>query len=484
MKYDFGLSLTGTPVENSWVDLWSIMDFVQPGHLGSLKEFAKEFHNPLGKADDDEKERLGQRLKSKVEPFLMRRMKEDHLEGLPDKKINTLPVEMPEIQIERYLDVVKKAQEVLICNSGKKRKEHILKTIGQLRDISLHPDLPFISEVGFADFDDEEVILRSARLKKTIEILDQIRAKNEKAIVFVLSLKMQSILKRIFEGRYAIKSHIINGKVPGGRRKSIVDSFQKTFGFNVIILSPAAAGVGLNITSANHIIHLGRAWNPAKEDQATDRVYRIGQDKTVHVYLPLAVHPSLGNGGSFDEKLHRLLEYKRRLSKALLIPPAMIQDDWEDMIDVSKLSSTDVATPKKVTINEIDQIEAADFEHAVAAIYRKKGHQVEVTPRTNDQGADVVVLPHGENKESFLIQCKHTINPLTTQGSAGIQEINAAYGIYTKDYDLEFEKVVVTNALRFTPNAQHLADANNVKLIPRDDLTALLNLYPIVVSDL
>lgn len=484
MKYDFGLSLTGTPVENSWVDLWSIMDFVQPGHLRSLKEFAKEFHNPLGKADDDEREKLGKKLKSEVDPFLLRRMKEDHLDGLPEKKINVLPVEMPDVQIDIYMDVVKKAQETLLYDSGKKRKEHILKTIGKLRDISLHPDLPFVSEVGFAGFEVEKLINRSARLKKTIEILDQVKNKNEKAIVFVINQKMQGILKRIFEGRYSIKSHVINGKVPGGKRKSHIDSFQKTDGFNVIILSPAAAGVGLNITSANHVIHLGRAWNPAKEDQATDRVYRIGQEKTVNVYLPLAVHPSFDNSGSFDEKLHRLLEFKRHLSKTLLIPAVMGQDDWKNFIKTSPEASTNGATSTRFNISSIDRLEANDFEKAVAAIYRKKGHQVQVTPRSNDQGADVIVFPHGENKESLLIQCKHTINPSTTQGSNGIKEINAAYGIYAKDHDLDFEKVVITNAIRFTPGAQQLADANNVKLIQRDDVEALLDIYSIVPTDI
>jgi len=484
MKYDFGLSLTGTPVENSWVDLWSIMDFVQPGHLGSLKEFAKEFHNPLGKADDDKREILGKKLKNKVDQFLLRRMKEDHLDGLPEKKINVLPVEMPKMQIDRYMDVVKKAQETLLYDGGKKRKEHILKTIGKLRDISLHPDLPFVSPVGFADFDDEEIIRGSARLKKTIEILDQVRNKNEKAIIFVINQKMQGILKRIFERRYSIKAHVINGKVPGGKRKSLIDSFQRTNGFNVIILSPAAAGVGLNITSANHVIHLGRAWNPAKEDQATDRVYRIGQKKTVNVYLPLAVHPRFDSSGSFDEKLHRLLEFKRHLSKTLLIPAVMGQDDWEDIIKTGSEAPTEGATSTRLNISNIDRLEPTDFENAVAAIYRKKGHQVQVTPLTNDQGADVVVFPHGDNKDSFLIQCKHTINPSTTQGSTGVKEINAAYGIYAKDHDLEFEKVVVTNSIRFTSGAQQLADANNVKLIQRDDFISLLDLYPVVAVDI
>jgi len=484
MKYDFGLSLTGTPVENSWVDLWSIMDFVQPGLLGSLKEFAKEFHNPLGKADDDEREQLGKKLKSKIAPFLMRRMKEDHLDGLPDKKIDAPLVKMPEIQIDRYMDVVKKAQEILLHDSVKKRKEHILKTIGKLRDISLHPDLPFVSEIGFTDFEDDEIINRSARLKKTIEILDQVKNKAEKAIVFVISLKMQSILQRIFKRRYSIQSYIINGKVPGSKRKGLIDSFQKTYGFNVIILSPAAAGVGLNITSANHVIHLGRAWNPAKEDQATDRVYRIGQEKTVYVHLPLAVHPSFGDSGSFDEKLHRLLQSKRHLSKALLIPPGITQDDWKDVIKTDHGQPTKDHQSKKFNISNIDQLGPTDFENAVAAIFRKKGHQVQVTPQSNDHGADVVVFPHGENKESFLIQCKHTVNPSTTQGSTGIKEINAAYGIYVKDYDLEFEKVVITNAIRFTSGAQQLANANNVKLIQREDVIAFLNMYSVAPADI
>ncbi|MBI4596298.1 MAG: DEAD/DEAH box helicase, partial [Candidatus Tectomicrobia bacterium] len=316
MKYDFGIAMTGTPVENSWVDLWSLMDFVQPGRLGSLKEFVAEFQTPL-KREDTDRGRLGQKLKSRVDPLLKRRLKEDHLEGLPEKIIRDYMVEMPKIQIDRYLGLVEQARKNLPEPLNPGRKQHILSVIAALRDISLCPYLPFHDDHGLSAFSDDEIVQSSGRLQKTMEALGEVRKRQEKVIIFLTSRKMQRLLQRILKNCFGIHVHIINGEITGGRRQGLVDAFQETQGYSVIIMSPEAAGVSLNVTAANHVIHLSRPWNPAKEDQATDRVYRIGQKRDVVVHLPLAVHPVLDNElckGSFDQKLHRLLEEKRKLS--------------------------------------------------------------------------------------------------------------------------------------------------------------------------
>jgi hypothetical protein len=487
MKYEFGITLTGTPVENSWVDLWSIMDFVQPGRLGNLKEFVSNYQNPLKKEETD-REALGRSLKKEVTSNMLRRMKEDHLKGLPEKKVEIYPVNMPDVQLNRYLEIVQKAKETLPDQINGGRKQHIFTTIAALRDISLHPYLPFYSEQSMTNFSDDELINSSARLWKTIEILKEIQRKDEKVIVFVISRKMQRILQRIIKNRFKIHAHIVNGEIPGSRRNGLVDAFQTTTGFNIIIMSPEAAGVGLNVEKANHVIHLSRAWNPAKEDQATDRVYRIGQERPVTVHIPLAVHPMFDNKecrGTFDRKLGRLLEYKRQLSRSVLLPPVVSGNEWTTMGEEILEARVKGEKTSGLSLYDIDRMFPEVFEKAVGALYRKMGeYQVTVTPQNKDFGADVVVLAHGEEKDSFLIQCKHTIDPDRLQSQNGVQEILAATGVYSQDYKINFQTVVVTNAKGFTGQTVQVASANKVNLLCRKELKELLIKYQVSFGDI
>lgn len=186
--------------------------------------------------------------------------------------------------------------------------------------VSLHPEAP---ETWIRSGDD--YIGWSARLGQTISLLDTIKGRREKALVFLESLDLQAVLAVKLKERYRLDRlpYVINGSVPGAMRQKYVQAFQDEQGeFDVMILSPKAGGVGLTLTSANHVIHLSRWWNPAVEDQCTDRIYRIGQEKEVHVYYPLAIHgqPHLRDY-SFDLKLHELLERKRSMSREVLLPP-------------------------------------------------------------------------------------------------------------------------------------------------------------------
>ena len=483
MKYEFGLALTGTPVENSWVDLWSIMDFVQPSYLGSLKEFVNKFHNPLRNPDTD-KISLGLRLKEKISPLFKRRMKEDRLKGLPKKHICVYRVEMPSIQLEYYLNVIYKAKKTLSNSLEKNKKEHIFSIIGALRNISLHPYLSIFNEQGLASLTDDEIINSSARLIKTIEILDKIKTQNKKVVIFLFLKKMQRILQRIIRNRYNIYPYIINGETSPSKRKSYIDAFQNTDGFNVIIISPEAAGIGLNITSANHVIHLSRPWNPAKEDQATDRVYRIGQKQDVFIHIPLAVHPMFDNDickGTFDIKLHCLLEQKRELSKSVLLPTIIEDKEWQ--LIGEEILGLRVEEEKNIfSVNIIDKISPLIFEKVVAALYRKMGYQVQLTPQSYDQGADIVAIIHGKKGNSLLIQCKHTKDPNKSQNQSGVQEILEACSAYQKEYDIKFKPVVVTNSYKFTESAIKIAKENNVELIERNDLLSLLDKYKIDID--
>ena len=317
---DFVLGLTGTPIENRLEDLWCIMDRVAPGYLGDLKTFSathtEDNHDALKdlKAKLDES-RLG------LPAIMLRRMKDQILVGLPDKSIKPYRVDMPPVQSEAYARAVREAQ------SGDRTPATMLKVIHALRSISLHPN-------GGGDFDpyDPEAAIKwvngSARVQQVFSILKTIEANGEKALVFLEHRDVQTTFAAVAATLLGLRSEpaIINGTTRGPKRQDIVDRFQNgPPGFNLMVLSPKAAGVGLTITAANHVIHLSRWWNPAVEDQCNDRVYRIGQSKPVTIHVPMALHPALGDR-SFDANLDRLLERKRSLSRHMLAPPVAEAD--------------------------------------------------------------------------------------------------------------------------------------------------------------
>jgi hypothetical protein len=308
------VGMTGTPVENRLQDLWSISDVVFPGFLGSSREFESGY-------SADDAEALGSLQSKLIErdgaspPFMLRRMKDGLLTGLPAKQVVTYDVEMPVEQSDAYDRVLARARA--LRQSGDKGA--MLKILHMLRGTSLHPSPP----VGVGNFD--AYVRASARLTKTFALLEEIQAKREKALIFCEDLDMQAFLAIAAQERFGLRRPIsvINGSVAGEKRQAIVSDFQsRPPGFDVMILSPKAGGVGLTITAANHVIHLSRWWNPAVEDQATDRVYRIGQERPVTVHIPMAVHPDAMIGpSSFDVRLNRLMERKRELSRGLLVPP-------------------------------------------------------------------------------------------------------------------------------------------------------------------
>jgi SNF2 family DNA or RNA helicase len=181
--------------------------------------------------------------------------------------------------------------------------------------------------------DDEGFIEASARLRLAVEALDAIASRRERALVFVNDLDMQARLASLLQRRYRLSAPpmIINGSVDGRARQARVDAFQQQQGFDVMILSPRAGGVGLTLTAANHVIHLSRWWNPAVEDQCNGRVLRIGQTRPVTVHVPLAVLP--GDRRSFDENLHALLERKRRLMREALLPAEPSEEEKKELLD-------------------------------------------------------------------------------------------------------------------------------------------------------
>lgn len=312
-----------------------------------------------------------------------------------------------------------------------------------------------------------------------------VKAKDEKALVFVVSKDMQLVLRHLLCHVLGIRVEMpVNGTMNGNARQKIIDRFNQSMGFGVLILSPEAAGVGFTITAANHVIHLSRMWNPAKEDQATDRVYRIGQKRDVFVYLPMACLSNFNN--SFDEKLNELLDYKRKLSAQVLFPAGDDMNDGRRVFNgCVRKSENDWADDLRdeLSVEDIDNVTGEVFEDIIANLYNEmKNGIVKKTPRTNDNGVDVIVV-YTDGKTGLLIQCKHKDDFTNNLGNQGVQQVYAAVNYYKAQADykgIEFKTAVVTNARNFTEAAKKLAIENDVQLIARPELKEMLKEYPLL----
>ena len=340
LKSEFKLMATGTPVENSLKDFWCLMDTCTPGLLGSWQEFRQSYIQPILESGNSEevKQGVGASLRTRVGDFMLRRTKAQCLDGLPSKTIwvgaepfgdekfsETLAAKMPCPQRSAYDAVV---AEVRAADPAD-RLSAALAALHSLRNICIHPDLD-----GNHPAKTSSVVDDSGKMAAVFKLVDALKDKDEKCIVFLISKRAQQLLSAALEIKYGIQVDIVNGDTKTTSKNSeetrvgIIDRFQAATGFGVIIMSPVAAGVGLTVTAANNVIHLERHWNPAKEAQATDRVYRIGQEKPVNVYLPIAVHPEMQ---SFDERLNLLLRNKTDLSTAVVTTNIVAE---EAMMDV------------------------------------------------------------------------------------------------------------------------------------------------------
>lgn len=330
VKTDFALAMTGTPIENSFTDLWSIMDTAVPGFLGALEEFSgrycgedvddeeagRELHLLLTGGEGTDGTPSGRPLD--VRPLMLRRTKEDRLKAMPRKIEDVRRVVMSTKQAAHYHAVYN--QCVAEESTNALEKLHRL-TQAALSVQEMEPGTDLL----------EDPENDSARLSETFRILDEVKRAGEKAIVFVQHRAVQLALAKALEKRFGMdhRPGIINGNMKPEVRQQIVETFQNgPEGFDVLVLSGRAAGVGLTITAANHVIHLERWWNPAVEDQCSDRAYRIGQKKDVIIHIPLAVFGP-GDEGSFDCKLHAYLDGKRSRCRHALMP--MPKEDTKEL---------------------------------------------------------------------------------------------------------------------------------------------------------
>ncbi|HAU0875287.1 TPA: SNF2-related protein [Legionella pneumophila] len=446
LNCDFWLGMTGTPVENRLCDLWSITDVLQPGMLGSIKEFSNKYEKCILDIDEYEQQNILKELQDGLTkgseanpPFMLRRMKSSVLTGLPKKNVHIIPVEMPQKQASTYSQILNQVKNMESKNGV------MLKAIHQLRACSLHPDYKRQDEY----INDNEYIGGSARLKACFEILDKIYAKREKALIFIEynEWHRHDFLCQIIKTKYKLDRlpMAINGQINSKTRQHIVDKFQEERGkFDVMLLSPRAGGVGITLTAANHIIHLTRWWNPAVEDQANDRIYRIGQESDVHIYYPLAIHAEYENS-CFDYNLHQLLEKKRELSQQVIIAPPIEQD----AIDQLFAKTFNKSPHSKISINESYYgFDGNSYEEFILEKLQNKaplfGFHAKATKKSWDKGADIIIESDNGNIVA-IVQCKHV--SCSTKTPPDIPEdLDKAVKHYVSQNNPPIFKIGITNA--------------------------------------
>ncbi|EOI5730231.1 type I Zorya anti-phage system protein ZorD [Cronobacter malonaticus] len=325
----FKVACTGTPVENTLVDLWSLFDFAQPGLLGALNEFGKHYVRSIENEAGRDTERL-ETLRALIEPQTLRRTKEEVARDLP-RKIEVESCKQlifSSVQKKLYLSSVANwQQQQAFSEEMQQAGAGMLGLLHKLKLICAHPAVVDPAP-HFRD--------NSPKLNWLLKILAEIKSTTkDKVIIFTELRDLQRELQHAIYQKFGFRPVIINGDTSTkghsqNSRQRLIDNFQSQPGFGVIILSTVAVGFGVNVQKANHVIHFTRCWNPAKEDQATDRAYRIGQTKDVYVYYPTVRDPEIT---TFEVTLDELLKRRRALAKDMLCAaPDLNSTDFEDIL--------------------------------------------------------------------------------------------------------------------------------------------------------
>ncbi|MFE7777324.1 DEAD/DEAH box helicase [Streptomyces sp. NPDC057445] len=298
------VALTGTPVENNLSELWSLLDWTTPGLLGPLKTFRARHARAVENNEHVENEQAVERLARLVRPFLLRRKKSDPgiVPELPPKTESDHPVPLTREQASLYEAVVRETMAQIESAQGIARRGLVMKLLTSLKQICNHP-AQYLKE------DAARLSARSGKLALLDELLDTILAEDGSVLVFTQYVSMARLISGHLAAR-GIASQLLHGSTPVPERERMVDRFQDG-GIPVLILSLKAAGTGLNLTRAGHVVHYDRWWNPAVEDQATDRAYRIGQTQPVQVHRLIAE-------GTVEDRIAEMLVSKRALAQAVL----------------------------------------------------------------------------------------------------------------------------------------------------------------------
>jgi len=472
----FRVACTGTPVENSLTDIWCLFDMVQPGLLGALNTFGREFGRMIETRSDGAPEKLDT-LRALIEPQVIRRSKKDVATDLP-KKIEARPcnVNMSNEQRMLYagaLELYNRQSD----NDGQAALHH-LGLLQHLRLICADP-----RQYGIETFVPESIANYRRKAPKMDWLLRTLRhiqtldsGRGEKVLIFAEHRDVQRLLQHYIRADLGIVAAIVNGDTAvsakaSRSRQKIITEFQNQPGFGVLILSPLAVGYGVNIQAANHVIHYLRHWNPAKEDQATDRAYRIGQKKDVTVYCPLTYSPDFK---TFDVKLDELLQIKRSLAGDMFEGVGAVSLADFDLRDISPDGERTLRNDP-ITLDLIERSAPNFFEALAAALWQKQGYRCQLTPQS-DAGVDVVGV---RGRDGVLIQCKTSSSADRQLGWEAVRDVVGGTAIYSEKFPtVRFQRIGLTNQ-RFNARAHERARANDVLLIEQDGIDQLIRKHPL-----
>ncbi len=298
------LALTGTPIENRLLDLWSIFNFLNPGYLGNQTQFRRNFELPIQKNNDPRPSAL---LKKLVEPFILRRVKTDQsiIKDLPDKVEQKLYCNLTKEQASLYEAVVKDVEEQLQGAEGIHRKGLILATLTKLKQICNHP-------MQFLQDGSEFIPERSHKLTRFTEMVQEVIDAGESLLIFTQFTELAKALEKYLRHTCHYNTYYLHGGTSRQKREQMIKEFQDPETEpSIFVLSLKAGGVGITLTKANHVFHFDRWWNPAVEDQATDRAFRIGQQKNVFVHKFVAI-------GTLEERIDEMITDKKKLAGAIV----------------------------------------------------------------------------------------------------------------------------------------------------------------------
>ena len=305
LKGEHHIALTGTPVENRLSELWAIFDFIHKGYLGSFTKFQEKFITPI---ERDESEKHKHSLRMKIRPFLLRRTKRDPALqlNLPEKQESQEFCPLTAEQAALYEGYIEDTMASLEQMTPFEKRGHILKMLNKLKQLCNHPALYLKEPIVNAD----ALLKRSVKLQRLVSMSAEIVENGEQCLIFTQYIGMGNLLQYVFSELYDLDVPFLTGSMPKQQRDRLVDAFQAGE-FPIFILSLKAGGTGLNLTAANHVLHADRWWNPAVENQATDRAYRIGQRQFVQVHKFVTL-------GTIEEKIDKMLEMKSALSEELI----------------------------------------------------------------------------------------------------------------------------------------------------------------------
>lgn len=475
----FKIACTGTPVENTLADMWCLFDYVQPGLLGALNDFGQRYRKPIEAKTDEELARVKE-LRARIAPQILRRMKADVATDLPKKilveECRKLPVSTAQRNL--YAKAVESFKRRGDPQSATPFKNH-LGLLHYLRLVCTDPR-PHGLHV-FKPEPTKQYREKAPKLDWLIRRLKIIKTADEKVIVFCEFREIQRLLQHYIEAELDYKPDIINGDTSASAdhtasRQKRIKAFQQVPGFGVLILSPLAVGFGVNIQAANHVVHYTRTWNPAKEDQATDRAYRLGQKKDVYVYYPVVYAEDFT---TFDVKLDQLLTYKRELAKDMLNGAGDVKPGEFNLVEVvPEAERKDI--DERVSLDMALRMGWQHFECLAAVLWMKQGYTCYRTPDSNDNGVDVVGLKAQIGK---LIQVKTS----GTDGAAlnwdAVKEVVGGEAFYKRRHPaVSFGKVCITNQF-FNRQAQENAELNAVELLDQTHLAQMLDAHEVTLLE-